>query len=148
MLLRWLRQQHIFNPSSKRTDMSSERVVIVDDDPALYAQLEHRCAGTSYTPRAQPWSADAAARLAEAQPAAVVIHVPSAGPAPQEASLLAHLQEDPDIRHVPVVVCSERPAVLQSAVQALQARPGVVLASAPVAEEVVSKLQAAQETAR
>jgi hypothetical protein len=124
--------------------MSAERIVIVNDDPTLQTELEHHCADTPYAPYPQPWSADAAALLAASPPVAVVVHVPSALPPAQEGAVLAELQADPALRQIPVLVCSDRPAILQSAVQELQPRPGAVLASAPDAEELRAKLQTTQ----
>ncbi len=125
--------------------MPPTSVVVVNDDPALQAQLEQCLTDTDYTPIPQPAPTEATTQIAETQPAAVVVKLPSASPPEQEHVLLAHLQDDPSSREIPVLVCSDRPAVLQSAVQALQPRPGVVLASAPDAEELRAKLQVAQE---
>ena len=124
--------------------MTPAPVIVVNDDPTLQTQLEPCLADTAYAPIRQPWSTDAPTRLAQTQPVAVVVNLPSAGSPDQERSLLAHLQEDPGLRQTAVLVCSDRPAILQSAVQALQPRPGVVLASVPDAEELRAKLQATQ----
>ncbi len=120
-------------------------VLVVNDDPALQAQLEDRLVDTPYEPIPQPSLAAAASQIAAAQPAAVVVKLPSESPPQEERALLAHLNDDPGSREIPVLVCSDRPAVLQSAVQELQPRPGVVLVSAPDAEELRAKLRVAQE---
>jgi hypothetical protein len=125
--------------------MNPAAVVIVNDDPTLQAQLDQCLADTDYAPLPQPAPAAAATQIAAAHPAAIVVKLPTQHPPQEEHALLAHLHDDPGSRQIPVVVCSDRPAVLQSAVQALQPRPGLVLASAPDAEELRAKLHVAQE---
>ena len=124
--------------------MAPTAVVVVNDDPTFQAQLEQCLAETAYAPMPQPTPAAARAQLTAVQPAAVVVKLPSTSPA-QEQALLTHLQQDPTSRQIPVLLCSDHPALLQRAVRALQPRPGVVLASTPDADELVAKLAAAAE---
>ena len=123
--------------------MAPTAVVVVNDDPTLQVQLEQRLVERDYAPIPQPGPAAARTQLTAAQPAAVVVRLPSASAA-QEQALLSHLQHDPTSRQLPVLLCSDRPALLQSAVRALQPRPGVVLASTPDADELVAKLAATE----
>ena len=123
--------------------MDPAPVLVVNDDPTFQTQVEDCLSTSGYRPLPQPWAALAPATLAHALPAAIVVHLPSAGPPEQEHALLARLQADPHLRPIPVLLCSARPALLQSAVHTLQPRPGVVLASTPGADELVAKLAVA-----
>ncbi len=123
--------------------MPAPTVVIVDQEGAFLDQMQHILIDTQYQPIVKHWTEDAPAAIVRAHPDAVVVNLPGDCPQAWEAALLAMLHDDPAIHHIPVVVCSENPAVLQSVVKELHTRTGTVIASSSDPDEVRAKLKAA-----
>jgi DNA-binding NtrC family response regulator len=128
--------------------MSTKPVVVVNTDPALQANLEQRLADTAHDLVLSPTAADAPAVISESHPTAIVVNLPCDASPEHEQSLLEHLCEDAESRETPVVLSSERPAVLQSAMSQLRSRPGGVQASIPDAEEIAVKVDVAEKNRR
>jgi DNA-binding NtrC family response regulator len=118
--------------------MSPTPIIVVNDNPTFQEQLEQRLVASAYEATILPSSAPLSLTDEHQRPGAVVINVPCNQRLAQEQCLQALLDDDPQ---VPVLVCSDRPTVLQSAVKALSSRPGTVLACSPDADELLAKLK-------
>ena len=118
--------------------------VIINDDPILQEQLEQRLVDPTYKLIPLPATAPSSTTIEQVHPAVIVVNVPGHHSLEQEQPLLELLHNDPFIQKIPVLVCSDRPAVLQSVMRKLQQRPGVVLASRPDVEELLVKLRFTQ----
>jgi hypothetical protein len=130
------------------TYMSPTSVIMFNDDPVLQEQLEYRIVGPAYTLITLSSAALSSTIIEQAHPAVIVINVSSHHSSEQEQSflaLLSLLHTDSLIAQIPVVVCSDRRAVLQSVIQDLQPRPGAVSCSEPEVDELLAKLQFTQD---
>lgn len=120
-------------------------VIFVNHNSTLQAEVEQCFVDVPYKLISHSQPEDARQALALEPPTAIVVILPSDAPREQEQALMAQLQSDPDAQQIPVLVCSDQPAVLRSAVHALQQRPGKVHASSTDAKEILAQLQAFKE---
>ena len=99
-------------------------IIVIADTPAWFDTLRPLLHAQGYTPLLTHWHDDVSATIAQHQPHAVAIHLSDS--TPPTARVLTALQENPAIRHTPVVICSDNSTLLQTAITALRQRPGNV----------------------
>lgn len=130
--------------------MSPTPIVMFNDDPMLQAQLEHSLVGPAYKLITLPLAALSSTTIEQAHPEVIVINVSRHHSPEQDQSFLALLgllHTDSLIDQIPVVVCSDHPAILQSVIHDLQPRPGAVSCSQPELGELMAKIEALTSTA-
>jgi hypothetical protein len=129
--------------------MSPTSVVMFNDDPMLQAQLEHSLIGPVYNLITLPSSALSSTMIEQAHPEVIVINISRHHSPGQEQSfleLLGVLHTNSRISQIPIVVCSDRPALLQSVLHDLHPRPGAVSCSQPELGELMAKIEALTST--